>query len=254
MMSPAGVEHLSTRSLAYQDLKFRIIRGEIGPGAKLSERTLSVGLGASRTPLREALLQLESERLVERTEAGSWRIPRLDERSVRDIFAVRKQLEVLAVRLCIERGSDTEVAQLESHLEAAEVAHANLDLLSMNDANGQFHTAVYRCAHSPWLETAMEPVRNQTIRIRFLIAGHVAQPEYEEGHRRIFDSLTSRSLRTAEAIMSDHVDENLHVAIRHLDVLAGPTKAPRYPGGRDGGSSGDDSTFSLPPRRADATA
>ena len=174
---------LSTRSFAYIELKGRVIQGEIPPGARISERSLSQALGVSRTPLREALLQLESEKLVERTESGGWQVPRLSERAVRDIFSVRKQLEVLAVRLSIERASDSEVAGLESFLEASETAFAVNDIVSMTGANGEFHTAVYRSAHSPWLETTMAPVRNQTIRIRSLIAGN-AKPEYSEGHRQ----------------------------------------------------------------------
>jgi DNA-binding GntR family transcriptional regulator len=219
----------SSRALAYQEMKRRMIRGLVPPGARISERSLSEALGVSRTPLREALLQLQKERLVERTASGGWRVPRLGERSVRDIFAVRKQLEVLAVRLSVERASDHEVAALESFLAASESAFTQHDTESMTSANGGFHTAVYRSAHSPWLETTMEPVRSQTIRIRFLIAGQVKSPEYSEGHRQIFDALAARNVRIAEAIMADHVEQDLLVAIRHLDVLAGPDKSMRYP-------------------------
>ena len=111
------------------ELKRRIVQGLIPPGARLSERSISRGLNVSRTPLREALLQLESERLVERTPTGAWQAPRLTERDVRDIFAVRKQLEVLAVRLTIERASDAEVATLEEYLTASEEAHEAVDIV-----------------------------------------------------------------------------------------------------------------------------
>jgi DNA-binding GntR family transcriptional regulator len=117
----------SRSAAAALELKRRIVQGMVPPGARLSERTISRGLSVSRTPLREALLQLESERLVERTSSGAWQAPRLTERDVRDIFAVRKQLEVLAVRLTIERASDAEVASLEQYLTASEEAHESLD-------------------------------------------------------------------------------------------------------------------------------
>src|SRR5215470_5175189 len=120
----------SRSAAAALELKRRILQGMVPPGARLSERTISRGLNVSRTPLREALLQLESERLVERTPSGAWQAPRLTERDVRDIFAVRKQLEVLAVRLAIDRASDLEVAGLEEFLIASERAHDALDYLS----------------------------------------------------------------------------------------------------------------------------
>jgi DNA-binding GntR family transcriptional regulator len=211
----------SRSAAAAIELKRRIVQGLIPPGARLSERSISRGLNVSRTPLREALLQLESERLVERTSSGAWRAPQLTERDVRDIFAVRKQLEVLAVRLTIERASDAEVVSLEEYLTASEHAHEALDTVAMTFANGGFHSAVYRSAHSSWLTTAIEPIRSQTIRIRFLIASQAAAPEYSEGHRQIYDALVRRNVHTAEAIVSDHVDQDLKVAVRHLNLLAG---------------------------------
>jgi DNA-binding GntR family transcriptional regulator len=212
----------SRSAAAALELKRRIVQGLIPPGARLSEREISRGLNVSRTPLREALLQLESERLVERTPSGAWQAPRLTERDVRDIFAVRKHLEVLAVRLTIERASDAEVTALEEYLSASEKAHEALDTVSMTVANGGFHTAVYRSAHSSWLMTAIEPIRSQTIRIRFLIASQATAPEYPEGHREIYDALVRRNVHIAAAIVSDHVEEDLKVAVRHLSLLAGP--------------------------------
>ena len=212
----------SRSAAAALELKRRIVQGMVPPGARLSERTISRGLSVSRTPLREALLQLESERLVERTSSGAWQAPRLTERDVRDIFAVRKQLEVLAVRLTIERASDAEVASLEQYLTASEEAHESLDSIKMTLANGGFHSAVYRSAHSAWLTNVIEPIRSQTIRIRFLVASQAAAPEYPEGHRQIYDALVRRNVHTAEAIVSDHVDQDLKVAVRHLNLLAGP--------------------------------
>jgi DNA-binding GntR family transcriptional regulator len=212
----------SRSAAAAQELKRRIVQGLIPPGARLSERSVSRGLNVSRTPLREALLQLESERLVERTPSGAWQAARLAERDVRDIFEVRKQLEMVAVRLSIERASDAEVASLEEYLTESEHAHEALDIVAMTYANGGFHSAVYRSAHSSWLTTAMEPIRSQTIRIRFLIASQSAAPEYSEGHRQIYEALLRRNVRTAEAIVADHVDQDLKVAVRHLSLLAGP--------------------------------
>lgn len=237
----------SRSAAAAADLKSRIVQGNIPPGARLSERSISRGLNVSRTPLREALLQLESERLVERTSSGGWQAPRLTERDVRDIFAVRRQLEVLAVRLTIERASDLEVAGLEEFLIASERAHDALDHLSMTLANGGFHSAVYRITHSSWLATAMEPIRSQTIRIRFLIASHVSAPEYPESHRQIYDALVRRNVHTAEAIVTDHVEDDLKVAVRHLSLLSGPPGVFYY-------DAADLATPSLAPPPASAAA
>ena len=118
----------------------------------------------------------------------------------------------------------------------------------MTLANGGFHSAVYRITHSSWLTTAMEPIRSQTIRIRFLIASHVSAPEYPESHRQIYDALVRRNVHTAEAIVTDHVEDDLKVAVRHLSLLSGPPGVFYY----DEADLATPALASPPPPTADA--
>lgn len=216
---------------AYDVLKADLLRGALASGTRMSERALCARLGVSRTPLREALLRLEQQQLIERSDTGAWRVRGLDERDVRDIFACRSQLEELAVRLAIERGADAEIRRLGHHLDEAEAAHRAGDVAAMTAANAAFHTDIYRVAHSSWLETVIEPLRSQTIRIRFIIADHVLQPSYPEEHRVIYDALVARDAQRAEQIIRSHVDADLRVAIRHFEVLR-TTASPERPGAR----------------------
>jgi DNA-binding GntR family transcriptional regulator len=209
----------STRAMSYATLKDHLVRGAIAPGTRLVERSLSLELGISRTPLREALLQLESERLVLRTPGGSWYVPVLSEREIRDIFSCRAVLEALAAKMVVERASDREIAELDEPTRRSEKAYKRGSLIAMTDANSDFHLSLYRATDSDWLMSTVEPLRAQTTRMRFLIAEEVMQQGYPESHRVIFDALTRRDEVTAAKVAQDHVLDDLAVVLRNLKAV-----------------------------------
>ena len=228
----AAAPCVAERKSAYAQCKSWLLHAGVAPGTRLSERALAKQFGCSRTPLREGLLRLEQERLVERSPGNGWFVSVLSERDVRDIFACRAELEVLAVSLAIERASDMEVEQLRDFLESAERAHAVDDIASMTAANVQFHTAVYRMTHSDWVLTTMEPLRAHGIRIRHLISRHRTRHVYAEEHRAVFEALQARDSDRAKKVIRQHVDLDLQVVIRHLAALAPPRlKSSPSPGG-----------------------
>jgi DNA-binding GntR family transcriptional regulator len=204
---------------SYATLKDHLLRGVIPPGVRLVERTLSLELGISRTPLRGALVQLESQRLVVRTEGGSWFVPVLTEREIRDIFTCRADLESLAAVMAVERASDKEVAALAEPTRRSEQAFERGDLIDMTDANSKFHLALYRATGSSWLISTIEPLRAQTTRMRFLIVGELVQSAYSETHQRVFDAVTRRDAVAAAAAARKHVMDDLAVVLRHVKVV-----------------------------------
>ena len=81
-----------------------ILRGEFGPGQRLAEQQLAQRLGASRTPVRAALVTLEQECLVQTSESGGYQVRQFTPREVADAIAVRGHLEGMAARLVAEHG------------------------------------------------------------------------------------------------------------------------------------------------------
>ena len=96
-------------------LRDLILRGEFEPGQRLAEQQLAERLGASRTPVRAALVTLEQEGLVEANDAGKFLVRQFTPREVADAIAVRGQLEGMAARLVAEHGVSR---QLQGDLQA----------------------------------------------------------------------------------------------------------------------------------------
>ena len=96
-------------------LRDLILRGEFEPGQRLAEQQLAERLGASRTPVRAALVTLEQEGLVEANDTGKFLVRQFTPREVADAIAVRGQLEGMAARLVAEHGVSR---QLQGDLQA----------------------------------------------------------------------------------------------------------------------------------------
>ena len=142
-------------------LRDLILRGEFEPGQRLAEQQLAERLGASRTPVRAALVTLEQEGLVEANDTGKYLVRQFTPREVADAIAVRGQLEGMAARLVAEHGLSR---QLQGDLQACldegdRVLAANpLNIESYADyalMNDRFHALVLEACGNRALQRAV---------------------------------------------------------------------------------------------------
>ena len=115
------MEH-KTVSLAdqvFEHLETDILSGKYQRGEVLTESKLSIELGVSRTPIREALRRLEQEHLIEESGKGSVVIG-ITEKDLKDIFLIREQLECLAASLAAENRTEAQLEELKEALELQE--------------------------------------------------------------------------------------------------------------------------------------
>ena len=106
---------MNLQETVLMQLRDLILRGEFAPGQRLAEQQLAERLGASRTPVRAALVTLEQEGLVEANETGKYLVRQFTPREISDAIAVRGHLEGMAARLVAEHGVPR---QLQLDLEA----------------------------------------------------------------------------------------------------------------------------------------
>jgi GntR family transcriptional regulator of vanillate catabolism len=106
---------MNLQETVLMQLRDLILRGEFEPGQRLAEQQLAERLGASRTPIRAALVTLEQEGLVEANDTGKYLVRQFTPREVADAIAVRGHLEGMAARLVAEHGVSR---QLQLDLQA----------------------------------------------------------------------------------------------------------------------------------------
>ncbi|HEY4568201.1 MAG TPA: GntR family transcriptional regulator, partial [Kribbella sp.] len=123
-MRTIGADHIALREQVLAELRRRIVDGDYAQGERLTETRLADDFGVSRNPVREALRVVEAEGFVHILPRRGAVVARLDETAVRDLFAVRQQLETLAAGLAAERATPEDIAGLRRLVEDAGKATA----------------------------------------------------------------------------------------------------------------------------------
>lgn len=144
----------SSKTKAYENLRYRIITQELPPGELLKEKELMVRYDIGRTPLREIILELQRQGLVRRVpRSGTWVAP-LDLNFVKQIAEVRQPLEKLAGELAAERISKKQLKLLGGILKKAGaiLSGKDEDLQEVIQYESRFHHIIYAATGNQKLE------------------------------------------------------------------------------------------------------
>jgi GntR family transcriptional regulator, vanillate catabolism transcriptional regulator len=147
-------------------LRRMILTEEIAGGERLLEVQLSQQLEVSRTPIREALITLAEEGLVEYRPNGGYAVRSFSPTDIADAYTVREAIEALACRIIAEQGLSQDVKQsLETCLEEGDVLLSGAKLLRSarepwGAINHRFHSLIFEAADNRALNDAMRRVTN----------------------------------------------------------------------------------------------
>lgn len=189
---------------AYLQLHAAIQDGALTPGTRLREVELAEWLGASRTPVREALGRLESEGLVARDPHRGMIVAELDSSMVGELYVMREVLEGTAAALAARHASDVEIATLRSLADRDRELRADAALLARN--NRLFHDALYRSAHNRYLLRTLSSLREA---MALLGQTTLAMPGRSttalDEHEELIAALERRDAAAAEEAARAHI-------------------------------------------------
>ncbi|MCP1335288.1 GntR family transcriptional regulator [Futiania mangrovi] len=192
---------------AYAVLRVMAMDFRFGPGAKINEAELAEQLNVSRTPLREALHRLASERLVLFSPGQGFRARTLDTKEVFDLYETRLQVELAIVDLACQRATPDDIAGFDRHLDdvAARIAGASIDEIVAFDE--QFHELI---AASTGNEELVWLLRNVNARLHFTrwISTQGAAPTDAE-HRALVQAIRDGNRSRAADVMRAHIGKRL---------------------------------------------
>jgi DNA-binding GntR family transcriptional regulator len=189
-------------------LRRRIVAGEIKPGRPLREVALAAELGVSRNTLREILLMLASEGLVQHVPHHGARVVRLGVRDARDIYLVRQVIESAAVERAASRPLEA-AEYLSAAVERLEQSAAAHDLDRLVEADLGFHRSLASVLESDRLERLFHTIETQ-LRLAFSIVAF-ADREYEqpeplvEEHRQLQELITGGDVDRAKRALHEHL-------------------------------------------------
>ena len=194
----AGSDGTGRAQDIYERLRDDLLALRLVPGERLSERNLERRLGASRTPIREALLRLEAEGLVQRGEGGLHVAP-LDLDELLEVFELRIETEALAVRLACARADHARLDALQARMDAVLADpspdawyaigtdyHVEIAALSGNRfVHRSVRDAVTRIARARWLMASSEEGRRAAHREHSAIVTMIRENRPEEAEAAI---------------------------------------------------------------------
>jgi DNA-binding GntR family transcriptional regulator len=204
----------SGSQFAYDEVRRQIVSLELRPGTRLFEESLAASLGVSRTPLREALRQLESERLLERLPAGGLQVPALDAREISELYDCRAALEGMMAASAARLATDEDREALRQLLarNAALVGFPEDAML----AGKSIHARIATIADHRWAQHLHEQVASQMERYRrYTNHSEERRQQALEEHRVLVEAVASGDARSAASLAHEHVlgarDEVLRV-------------------------------------------
>ena len=201
----------------YEVLKNAILHGELGPGQPLVEASLAAWCNVSRTPVREALMRLEQDGLVGRTDRGLVVRERSPEEII-DLYETRMILEATAGRVAAERRTDHDIRTLRRYLNRGEDAGA-ADPRAMVAANQQFHRAVWRASHNESLLDLLERLNLHLARYpetTLQYPGRWAQAWKQ--HAELIDAIAARDGERAYEVALRHFQEARDIRLALFDA------------------------------------
>jgi DNA-binding GntR family transcriptional regulator len=204
-MSPR-VARLSLGGEVTRVLRRMLIEGRFSPGERLVEESLAKEMGASRTPLREALHRLEQEGLLARRPRGGYELKPLDPAEVEEAVETRGLLESYAASLAARRATDEALDELARNIAEFARAHQRRDAAALAALNAEFHALLAQAAGSRLLIRLLEVLEGLVERIsRESATGMEAGCWSLDEHREILAALRARNPEAAARAAAGHV-------------------------------------------------
>jgi DNA-binding GntR family transcriptional regulator len=207
----------SLKNLVVDELRQRIIDGRLKLGAGLSENTLAADLGISKTPVREALMQLKIEGLVEVLPQRGTYVFRLAAPQVAMISELREILEVAAAAVAIERNHAALVARMTRIFETMRAALEAGDNLAYRTLDGEYHDAIVDLSGNTYIRDAYALIgfRIQALRSRLSNEAVLNRLSIRD-HREMLKLVKARDVPALQKLIRAHINQTKRW---FLDVL-----------------------------------
>lgn len=199
------VERQTLTEQIYNSLKQAIVSGDLRPGQRLKELQVAQSLGASRTPVREALSKLKQDGFVKPLNSGGVTVVELSEHDVMEIFGLSKVLECYAARLAAEHVTPKQIERLEALCDHAEEC-IEADEERLSGWNRRFHMLLIEVSGQKRLlhlitnlRLAMQPYRVLGLKSVGLRRSSV------QDHRRMIEALRAGDGERLSQMMNAHL-------------------------------------------------
>ncbi len=197
---------MSLASQVFETIEKNILNGVYPQGEVLSESKLSEELGVSRTPIREALTRLETERLITTTPMGAL-VLGITDNDVRDMFKVKLHLDPMIVKMAASNISDEALDKLKDNIEQQAFYNSKGNLEKLRDLDTEFHDIIYAESKSPTLQYILTGIHHKLLKYRIASLKIEDRSDHSvDEHEAIYEALKSRDEMRVELLVLQHIN------------------------------------------------
>ncbi len=197
------------KNYVYNILKDSIINARLIPGAQVSEQELADKLEVSRTPVREALIHLHQEELVEIIPQKGTYISKINEQSVEESRYMREILEVEITKLAVEAFPESYLFLLEENLHSQELYLKQKNYEKLFQYDNDFHRIIYEGTNKMRIWESIQNISGQLNRVRImgltLDSEEIWNLVYTE-HKQIFNKIKNHEKEGLSEILIRHLE------------------------------------------------
>jgi DNA-binding GntR family transcriptional regulator len=217
----------SLHEQTYQALRSSILSGDLAPGERLVETQLAQQLHVSRTPIREAIRQLQKDGLVTADGMGGLQVATISAADAAQLYDCRLALEQLAVTQACLQADVTQLQQLEGYVLQAEqlmqAQTADLKVMQLLDLDYGFHRLIAESSGNRWLVTLLDQVFDKMMLLRVQTTRHNPNVlEIRIEHRQIYEAIARRQIHTATEAIQSHLLASKDRVVGELQQLCQP--------------------------------
>ncbi|MBM4306541.1 MAG: GntR family transcriptional regulator [Deltaproteobacteria bacterium] len=201
----------SKKAIVYESLKSRTINNLIKPGEPLNEGTLSKEFKISKTPIREALQQLEREGFVENIPVKGAFISRISFQDIRELFEIREILECEAIKRAVTKVDSAKIKLVKEEFVSSESEGGKTDKSHFRSGD-QIHTFIFETLGNHRLMEIYKRLQDHVVRNRiyFFDQSHLGRSEEAlKEHLEILDAMEAQDPLRAEQAVRDHLRNSM---------------------------------------------
>ncbi len=194
--------------LVYRDLRDAIISMKLVPGAPIVEKEITQRYGISRTPVREAVLRLARDRLVDVIPKSGTFVSRIPFSDLREAIVAREALEMVTVRAATEKASESQIMEMRAIIQRQrETAEAGEEQ-AFHHADDAFHAAIAAAGRLPGIWDMIQQIKIQFERYRRLTLPQPGRMMLVVGeHSDVLDAIARRDADEAVRCMTVHLNK-----------------------------------------------
>lgn len=204
-------DNYSLSSRVFHTIRENILSGKYATNEELKEKSIGEELGVSRTPVREALRQLELEGLVTIIPNKGAYVVGISQKDIRDIYEIRSRLEGLCARWAAENISKEQLDELEENIYLSDFHSAKGNSEQVVELDNRFHEILYNASGSKELRHVLLDFHHYVQRVRKItLAVQDRAISSNAEHRKIVEALKLHDGELAEKLANYHMMNTIH--------------------------------------------